>query len=117
LGRIYFRQIEVGSIAAGSTASNSYTADRNYIIRQIYVKEATETEIGSRFLNCTFRVDDYVFTLPETRAEIFDGYRGQVPELNIDFDKGKTFYYSITNEHSSSAISPYIVLLLEEKES
>ena len=117
MGRIYFRQIEVGSISAGNTADGEYTADRDYIIRQIYVKEYTATEIGTRFLNCTFRVDDYTFTLPETRAEIFDGYRGQVPELNIDFDKGKTFYYSITNEHSSSAISPYIVLLLEEKES
>ena len=115
MGRIYFRQIEVGSISAGNTSSGSYTADRDYIIRQIYVKEYTATEVGTRFLNCTFRIDDYVFTLDEVRGELFDGYVNQVPTLNIDFDKGKTFYYSITNEHDSSAISPYIVLELEEK--
>ena len=60
------------------------------------------------------RVDNYVFTKDEVRAEIFDGYYGQVPELNIEFSKGKTFYYSITNEHSSSAIEPYIVLELHK---
>ena len=115
LGRKYIKQIEVGSIAAGNTASGSWTADRDYIIRKIYVKEYTATEIGTRFLNCTFRIDDYVLTLDEVRGEVLDGYWGQVPDLDLDFGKGKTFYYSITNEHSSSAISPYIVLFLEEK--
>jgi len=115
LGKIYFRQIEVGSISAGSTASDSYTADRDYTIKRIYVKEYTATEVGTRFLNCTFRIDDYVFTLDEVRAEIFDTYKNQAEDLNIDFGKGKTFYYSITNEHGSSAIEPYIVLVLEEK--
>ena len=109
-----FKQIEVGSIAAGNTATGSWTADDDYIIHKIYIKEATETEIGTRFLNVTLRVDNYVFTKDEVRAEIFDGYYGQVPELNIEFGKGKTFYYSITNEHSSSAISPYIVLELHK---
>jgi len=109
-----FKQIEVGSISAGLTKEGSWTADDDYIIHKIYIKEATETEIGTRFLNVTLRVDNYVFTKDEVRAEIFDGYYGQVPELNIEFTKGKTFYYSITNEHSSSAISPYIVLELHK---
>jgi|GEM_PF-2249019 len=109
-----FKQIEVGSIAAGNTSTGSWTADDDYIIHKIYIKEYTATEIGTRFLNVTLRVDNYVFTKDEVRAEIFDGYYGQVPELNIEFGKGKTFYYSITNEHGSSAISPYIVLELHK---
>jgi len=109
-----FKQIEVGSIAAGNTVAGSWTADDDYIIHKIYIKEATETEIGTRFLNVTMRVDNYVFTKDEVRAEIFDGYYGQVPALDIEFTKGKTLYYSITNEHSSSAISPYIVLELHK---
>jgi len=116
LGRKYFRQIEVGSIAAGSTAEGEYTADKDYIIRKIYVKEYTATEVGTRFLNCTFRIDNYTFTLPEVRGELFDTLPNQAEKLDLDFDKGLTFYYSITNEHSSSAIEPYIVLYLEEKE-
>ena len=115
MGKKYLKQIEVGSIAAGNTSSGEYTADRDYIIHRIYVKEYTDTEVGTRFLNCTFRIDDYTFTLDKVRAEIFDGYVNQVPLLEFDFSKGKTFYYSITNEHGSSAISPYIVLELEEK--
>jgi len=109
-----FKQIEVGSIAAGNTKTGNWTADDDYIIHKIYIKEYTATEVGTRFLNVTLRVDNYVFTKDEVRAEIFDGYYGQVPELNIEFSKGKTFYYSITNEHGSSAISPYIVLELHK---
>jgi len=109
-----FKQIEVGSISAGNTKEGNWTADDDYVIHKIYIKEATETEIGTRFLNVTLRVDNYVFTKDKVRAEIFDGYYGQVPELNIEFGKGKTFYYSITNEHSSSAINPYIVLELHK---
>jgi len=115
LGKKYIKQIEVGSIAAGSTAEGSWSADRDYVIRKIFVKEYTATEIGTRFLNCTFRIDDYVLTLDKVRAEVLDGYWGQVPDLDLDFGKNRTFYYSIKNEHPSSAISPYIVLFLEEK--
>jgi len=109
-----FKQIEVGSISAGDTATGNWTADDDYVIHKIYIKEATETEIGTRFLNVTLRVDNYVFTKDEVRAEIFDGYYGQVPALDIAFTKGKTFYYSITNEHGSSPIAPYIVLELHK---
>ena len=116
MGKIFFKQFELGSIAAGGTKEGDWTADRNYILHKIFVKEYTATEIGTRFLNCTFRIDDYVFTLDKVRGEIFDGYTNQVPELGIDLAKDKTFYYSVKNEHGSSAISPYIVLMLEEKE-
>ena len=109
-----FKQIEVGSIAAGNTSSGSWTADDDYTIKKIFIMEYTATEVGTRFLNVTLRVDNYTFTKDEVRAEIFDGYSNQVPELNISFGKGQTFYYSITNEHGSSAISPYIVLVLEK---
>ena len=44
MGKKYFKQIEVGSIAAGNTSSGNWTADRDYIIHRIYVKEYTATE-------------------------------------------------------------------------
>jgi len=114
MGKLYLKQIEVASISAGSTATGEWTADRDYKLRYIYVKEYTATEIGTRFLNCTFRLNGYVFTLDEVRGEMFDVPRNQNIPIDADFPKGRTFYYSITNEHSSSAIQPYIVLELEE---
>jgi len=115
MGKIYLKQIEVSSIAAGSTASGEWSADKDYILHRIYVREYTDTEVGTRFLNCTFRIDEYTFTLDEVRGENFDVNRNQAIPLEIDFPKGATFYYSITNEHGSSAISPYILLELETK--
>jgi len=115
VGKVYLKQIEVGSISAGNTSSGDWTADRDYTMHRLYVREYTATEIGTRFLNCTFRVDDYTFTLDEARGETFDVTHNQSIPLEIDFTKGKTFYYSITNEHASSAISPYILLELEER--
>jgi len=109
-----FKQIEVGSIAAGNTASGSWTADDDYTIKKVFVKEVTETAVGLQFLNCTLRVDNYTFTKDEVRAILLSGWQNQVPELNIPFGKGQTFYYSITNEHSASAIEPVIILELEK---
>ena len=57
-----FKQIEVGSISAGATASGSWTADDNYTIKKIFIREVTETAVGLQFLNCTLRVDNYTFT-------------------------------------------------------
>ena len=109
-----FKQIEVGSIAAGNTSSGSWTADDDYVIKKIFIKEVTETAVGLQFLNCTFRVDNYTFTKDEVRAILLSGWQNQIPELNITLSKGQTFYYSITNEHSSSAIEPVIILELEK---
>ena len=108
------KQIEVGSISSGATASGNWTADDSYTIKKVFIKEVTESAVGLQFLNCTLRVDNYTFTKDEVRAILLSGWQNQVPELNITFGKGQTFYYSITNEHSSSAIEPVIILELEK---
>ena len=110
-----FKLIDLGTIAAGSTVSSSWTSDDDYIIKKMYAVEYTSTKVGLRFLTGTFRIDGYVFTKDKVPLSLFDGYSNQVPELNIDFSKGRTFYYSVKNNHSSDSIAAYLVLELEKK--
>ena len=107
-----FKLIDLGSISAGSTKEDSWSADDDYVIKRIYIVETTETAVGPQFLTGTFRVDGYVFTKDSVNLSLFSGYRNQVPELDISFGKGKTFYYSVKNNHSSSAISAHLILEL-----
>jgi len=115
MGKIYWKQIDMGSIAAGATASGSFTADRNYTIKKIYVKEYTATPVGTRFLNLTLRIEDYTFTLDSVNGSLFDTVPSQAEELNLDFAQGRTFYWSVKNINSSNAIAAYLILHLEEK--
>jgi len=107
-----FKLIDLGTISAGSTTSNSWTSDDDYIIKRIYFVETTSTAVGSRFLTATLRVDGYTFTKDSVNLALFDGYRNQVPELDIAFTKGRTLYYSVTNNHGSSSISGHLILEL-----
>ena len=115
MGFYTFKTIDLGTIAAGNTVSSSWTSDDDYIIKRMYVVEYTSTAVGTRFLTGTFRVDGYTFTKDVVPLSLFDGYKNQVPQLDIDISKGKTFYYSVKNNHSSSSIAAYLVLELEKK--
>ena len=107
-----FKQIDLGTITAGATVTSSWTADDDYVIKRIYVVEYTATPVGTQFLTATLRVEDYTFTKDQVVLSVFDGKANQVPELNIEFKKGSTFYYSVKNNHASSSISAYIILEL-----
>jgi len=115
LGRKYFKTIPFPGITAGETKEESWTADKDYILRKLFVKEYTEAPVGTRFLACTFRIDDFVFTLDNVRGELFDTLPNQAEPLDYDMSKNKTIYLSMKNMHSTSTIYPYVVLLLEEK--
>jgi len=107
-----FKLINVGSLSAGGSTEKSWTADEDYTIKRIYAVETTETAVGLQFLTATLRVDDYTFTTDSIPLSMLDGYKNQVPEIDVNFAKGRTFYASVTNNHSSSAISCYLVLEL-----
>lgn len=107
-----FKLIDLGTITAGSTVSGSWTSDDDYKIKRMYVVEYTSTAVGLQFLTMTLRIDGYTFTKDKVPASLFSGHSNQVPELDIDFSKGKTLYYSVKNNHGSSSISAYIVLEL-----
>ncbi len=109
-----FKLIDLGTITAGSTTSNSWTSDDDYTLVRMYAVEYTATEVGLRFLTGTFRIENQVFTKDSVPLSLFDGYRNQVPELDLELSKGRTFYYSVTNNHSSSSISAYLVLELHK---
>lgn len=107
-----WKLIDVGTIAAGSTSSGSWTSDDDYTIKRIIAVETSETAVGLQFLTATFRVDGYVFTKDSVNLALLGGYSNQVPELDIDIKKGQTFNYSITNNHSTNNISVQLILEL-----
>lgn len=109
-----FKIIDLGSISAGSTVQDEYTSDDDYILKRIYVVETTETAVGTAFLTGTFRINDVPFTKDEVNLALFEGYRNQVPELDLALGKGSTFFYSVKNNHSSSAISAQLILELHK---
>jgi len=109
-----FKTIDVGSIAAGGSKSGEWTADDEYILKRIYAIEVTESAVGLQFLDATLRIDNDVLTKDSVRLSLFEGYTNQVPEIDRKFGKGKTFYYSIENKHSSSSISVVLVLELHK---
>jgi len=107
-----FKIIDVGDISAGGTVEKTYTAEDDYIIKRMYIVETTETPVGLQYITFTFWVDNVPYTKDKVNAKLFEGYTNQVPELNIDFSRGKTFRISLTNNHSSSTIKVQVILEL-----
>jgi len=114
VGFYTWKLIDLGTIAAGNTTSGSWTSDDEYTIKRMYVVEYTSTAVGLQFLTATLRIDDYTFTKDKVCLKIFEPDNPINPELNIPISKGKTFYYSVTNNHGSSSISAYIILELHK---
>jgi len=109
-----FKVIDLGTISPGSTVSSQFDADDDYIIKRMYVVEYTATPVGLQFLTGTFHINKVPFTRDEVPLSLFGGYTNQVPELNLTFNRGFTFSYSVKNNHSSSSIAAYLILELHK---
>ena len=105
-----FKTIDVGSIAAGDTSSGSWTSDADYTIKKIVAVEKGGSSLAN--VTATLRIDEFTFTKDVVPLSVYQGYVNQVPELNYKLEKGRTFYYSITN-NTSGSVDIYLVLVLE----
>ena len=110
---LIYKTISVGSIAAGATSENSWTSDDAYTLKYIIAVEATDATLSN--VTATLRIDDFTFTKDSIPLSIFQRPVNQLLELNYDLSKGKTFYYSITN-NTSSSVTISLVLVLEKAE-
>ena len=102
-----FKQIEVGSIAAGNTSSGSWTADDNYTIEKIFIIDKDGATLYK--VTVTVRIDDKVLTRDLVPAMVLAPDELLSPELNLELSKGKTIYFEIKN-NDSTAQDIYIVL-------
>ena len=112
MAEIYFKYIDLGTISAGSTKEDEWSSDDEYTLKRIYCIETSESAVGTQFLTATLRIDGFTFTKDKVNLKLFDGKTNQVPLLDFPFPKGKTFYYSVTNNHSSSSITAVLILEL-----
>ena len=90
--------IDVGTVTAGSTATDSWTADDDYTIRHIFVKADGSATTKS---TATLRIDDYVITKDEALCNTFGTDARDALLLNLPFKKSSTFYYSIKNNEGA----------------
>ena len=107
-----FKSIDLESIGAGSTVEKTWTSDDDYILKRMYIIETSETAVGLQFLKVTFWIDNTPYVKDFVNAKVFEGYKNQQVELNLPLSKGKTFKISVSNIHSTSAISAHLVLEL-----
>ncbi|MHC1600510.1 MAG: hypothetical protein ACXQS5_06810, partial [Candidatus Methanospirareceae archaeon] len=89
---------------------DSWTSDNNYTLKYIIAVEATDATLSN--VTATMRIDDFTFTKDVVPLSVFQRPVNQQLELNYELSKGKTFYYSITN-NTGSGITLYLVLVLE----
>jgi len=110
LSKVVVKYIDVGSVSAGATASDKWTADKDYVIRHIFVKADGEAAVKSTI---TMRIDDYTITKDQALCNTFGTSARDALLLNIDFKKSATFYYSIKN-NEGAAKNFSIELVMEE---
>ena len=91
--------IEVGSVADGATAEDSWTADDDYVIRHILIKADGEATTKSTI---TMRIDDYVITKDRALCNTFGTDARTALLLNIPLKKSATFHYSIHNAEGAA---------------
>ena len=106
-----FKTIDVGTVSAGGSTSDSVTADKDYKIEKIIAVEKSGASLTN--VTATLRIDDFVFTRDKIPLSVLQGYMNQVPELGYDWSKGSTLYYSVANDGTSD-VNIYLVLVLEE---
>ena len=104
--------IDVGTVTAGSTKEDSWTADDDYIIRHILIKADGEVTTKSTI---TMRIDEYVITKDKALCNTFGTTANTALLLNIPFRKSATFHYSLVNQEG--ATKNFTIELVLEKAS
>jgi hypothetical protein len=102
----FYKTFEHDNVADGTTVSNSWTAEENYIIKRIHIIRKD----GASLTKSTFyfKIGDRVFTREIVPANIFRERVDISPEINITFSKSEKLDYIFKNQEGT-AISIFIV--------
>jgi len=96
----HFRYWKKESIADGSTASDYWQADDNYIIRRIFIQNASGAGLtASTFY---FKIGERVYTRPEVPATVLGPDIEVSPILNIPITKGEKLDWTFKNQEGST---------------
>jgi len=103
----YFKTFEHNSIGDGETASGSWTADEDLILKRVHVIRKD----GASFTDSEvyFNIGDRVFARDKIPAVVLGPDKEVSPVLNIPFRKGEKLEYKFKNNEGST-ISIYICI-------
>jgi len=107
---LIYKTIDVGTVSAGATEEGNVSSDDQYTLKYVIAVEKGGTDLYN--VTATLRIDDFTFTKDKIPLSILQRPVNQLLELNYDFTKGKTLYYSITNNLTSD-VNIFLVLVLE----
>ena len=110
-----YKRVYDGTVTAGSTLQESsayWTADADYMIEKIIIIEKGGTALYKA--PTTIRIDEENLTKEAIPASIFNPNEFYSPKLDLPFGKGKTIYFSLTNNVGSD-ITISIILKLRPK--
>lgn len=104
-----FLTFDMGSISDGSSVTKEKKADKNYIIKRIYVLRKD----GQSFTESTvyFKVEDNVYTSEVVPAVTLGVDKETAPILDIPWNNGQVFTVTLYN-NEGSAIEAWVVLEL-----
>jgi len=111
---VYVRihRLTTGSVPDGGTKEDTWDSDADYILKEIII-----TPRGNTLLtNVQFYADinGIPFFRPDIPADLLDPLNHDRPKLNLEFKKGYTFLYKLTN--NSGAAETYDISLVLETE-
>jgi len=96
----FFKHFSTTSLADGSTWSDSWTADDNYVIKRIHLQRGD----GAGFTKSTFyfKIADRVYTREVVPASVLGPDVEVSPVLNIPFSKGEKLDFTFKNEEGTT---------------
>jgi len=107
---LLFKTIDLGTISAGGSKSDTWEVDANYTLKHIIAVEKS----GATLTNVvgTFWIDNATFTKEVVPLSVFQGYVNQVPVFDLPLKDGQKFKYSVENRGTTD-VNVFIVLVLE----
>lgn len=104
------QKLTTGSVDAAGDKTDSFTADADYVLKEIQITEqAAGTNENIQFYA---DIDGNPIFRPDVPAALLMPNKPDRPKLNLEFKKGSSFKYKLTNS-TAAAVTCDISLVLE----
>jgi len=105
-------RLTTGSVADGASKEDTWKSDAKYVLREVIITPRGNTVLTN--VQFYADIDGVPFFRPDVPADILDPLNKRRPEVNLEFAKGSSFNYKLTN--NSGAAETYDISLILETE-
>jgi len=109
---IRIHRLTTGSVAAGASKEDTWDSDADYVLKEVLITPRGNTVLT----NVQFYADINGIPIfrPDVPADLLRAINPDRPKLNLEFKKGYTFLYKLTN--NTAAAETYDISLVLETE-